>query len=59
MDNIMSEPGEQLRANCFNASHAPAKAAYAYRDGNPWPDINPLNDVVEHFVTEPWDWTFS
>ncbi len=36
-DDIMKEPGEQLRANCFEASHALAKLSYEYRAGNPWP----------------------
>ncbi len=58
-DDIMKEPGEQLRANCFEASHALAKLSYEYRAGNPWPEINALDDVVNHFMTELWDWTFS
>ena len=58
-DDIMSERGEQLRADCFNASYALAKLIYDYSDGNPWPEIDALNDVVMHFMTELWDRRFS
>jgi hypothetical protein len=58
-DDIMREPGEQLRADCRNLSHELAKASYRYREGNPWTEVKALNDVVEHFVTELWDWKFS
>ena len=35
------------------------KASHLYREGNPWPNIKVLNDVVGHFMTELWDWNFS
>jgi hypothetical protein len=45
-DGSTNDHGDQLRLTCYDAANVLAKLCYDYRDGNPWPETNALDDVV-------------
>lgn len=56
---MTNDENQALMDSAMNAAGDLAEQCALFRDGNQWPQVEPLDSMINYLMTELWDHYFS